>query len=284
MAHVDIGWPWGLVVVALNAYSFGTGYWLRKALICSALGLHGLRMGLGALVLFGQQTGWRYRFDRDLPRYEYARHRWEEEGMPLAHWWVKIQHDTLQQMCANIGVLPAPIILASMNPDPVISPVEWLGLGIWLVAWCLESTADAQKMLFMHQCKSRTDVLGHKPWDGSAFGLWTLSRHPNYFFEWCCWCGFVIVGLASLVDTPRRRVPMATEIQLAFLLIHLSVVRFFYDCLLYWTGAEPAEYFSVLKRPAFREYQANTRCFFPFEVPGFDHHRVPGWPAAGPQP
>jgi len=113
MAYVDIGWPTGLVVVAVNAYLLGDGLWLRKALVCGALALHGLRMSLGGIVtlwavtrtvtvtrtrtrtvtvtvtrtltltltltitggiaIFGQQTNWSYRFERDLPRYEYAK-------------------------------------------------------------------------------------------------------------------------------------------------------------------------------------------------------------------
>ena len=199
--------------------------------------------------------------------------------MRSGHWWLKIQHDTLQQCFANICVLPAPIILAAVNPDPAMNIVEWLGLGIWLVSWILESTADGQKMLFARRCKTQTEVLGHKPWDTDSFKLWTLSRHPNYFFEWCCWVGLVVVGLSSLVDTEARGpVPMSTGVQLGFLLIHVGLLRFFYDCLLHWTGAEPAEHFSVLKRPAFKEYQVRVRCFFPFEVPFFDHHRVAGWP------
>jgi len=55
--------------------------------------------------------------------------------------------------------------------------------------------------------------------------------------------------------------------------------RMFYDCLLYWTGAEPAEYFSAQKRAEYRKHQEEVRVFFPVEVPWVDHCRVAGWPA-----
>ena len=60
----------------------------------------------------------------------------------------------------------------------------------------------------------------------------------------------------------------------------LLTMRFFYDCLVYWTGAAPAEQQSVRKRPLYRKYQDATPVFFPFWVPSWlvHHHCVPGWP------
>ena len=49
MVYVDIGWPSGLVAIAIVAL-MGTGYWLRRWLICACYLLHGGRMALGALV------------------------------------------------------------------------------------------------------------------------------------------------------------------------------------------------------------------------------------------
>mmetsp|Transcript_7538 Transcript_7538/g.9607 ORF Transcript_7538/g.9607 Transcript_7538/m.9607 type:complete len:89 (+) Transcript_7538:1052-1318(+) len=62
------------------------------------------------------------------------------------------------------------------------------------------------------------------------------------------------------------------------ILICFFCSRFFYDCLLYWTGSEPAEARSVKRRPEFKNYQAATRVFFPFPIWFFDHHKTPGWP------
>lgn len=54
------------------------------------------------------------------------------------------------------------------------------------------------------------------------------------------------------------------------------VGRIFYDCLNYWTGAEPAEHFSFEKRPLHGAYQKQTRVFWPFEMMGVDHGREAG--------
>jgi steroid 5-alpha reductase family enzyme len=36
-----------------------------------------------------------------------------------------------------------------------------------------------------------------------------------------------------------------------------------YNTLLYYTGAIPSEYYSVQKRPDYKEYQEQTAMFFP---------------------
>ena len=70
-------------------------------------------------------------------------------------------------------------------------------------------------------------------------------------------------------------------VRLALCALLMCVSRLFYDCLVYWTGSEPAEYFSVRKRVEYQKYQQETRVFFPFELPFVEHHRVAGWPIPG---
>ena len=36
-----------------------------------------------------------------------------------------------------------------------------------------------------------------------------------------------------------------------------------YDCLVYYTGATPAEFYSVKSRPRYAEYQKSVNMFFP---------------------
>jgi hypothetical protein len=59
----------------------------------------------------------------------------------------------------------------------------------------------------------------------------------------------------------------------------LLMLRFFYDCLVYWTGAAPAEQQSVRKRPDYQLYQACTPVFFPVPLSStlVNHHMTRGW-------
>ena len=75
MSYVDIGWPWGLVLLGTISFIYSDGYWLRSTLISSMVILVGLRMGLGALKMW--KAGY---LEREFPRYQYQRILWKEEG------------------------------------------------------------------------------------------------------------------------------------------------------------------------------------------------------------
>ncbi len=68
-----------------------------------------------------------------------------------------------------------------------------------------------------------------------------------------------------------------------FALALLYVLRLFYDCLVHWTGAGPAEFYSYQHRAGYGKYQQTTRCFWPLPLPEgplICHYRVEGWPTA----
>ena len=63
-----------------------------------------------------------------------------------------------------------------------------VGVVIALGAVVGETLADAQLARWKREPANRGKVCD--------VGLWSYSRHPNYFFEWCVWLGFAIYGLA----------------------------------------------------------------------------------------
>jgi steroid 5-alpha reductase family enzyme len=247
---------------------------------------------IGALVIF-----YPYTFkDGDLSRYQYAKQRWVvHEMLSEALWPLKAQLDTLTQCFANSVILACPILLSALNTTESLHPLEVVGFITWCIAWIFENMADVQKIHFLKSCKLagktcssnaekmsiKAAVLGLEPYDGSKYWLWTRCRHPNYFFEWLSWIGFAIMGFGSVVTKDKwlmggEGVYMTVLLTLSLLLM----LRFFYDCLVYWTGAAPAEQQSVRKRPRYRDYQAKTRVIFPFAVPEYlvEHHMSSGWP------
>lgn len=50
MVYVDIGWPWGLVLLAYNGMTLGEGWYVRRYIICTLMFLHGFRMCIGGLL------------------------------------------------------------------------------------------------------------------------------------------------------------------------------------------------------------------------------------------
>ena len=247
MSYVDIGWPWGLVVLGLISYMFSEGYWVRSLIISSMVILVGLRMGLGALKLWS--AGY---LQKEFPRYEYQRILWKEEGKGNTQ--LALQIDAITQGLANASFLALPVFITASNKNEAFSNIEVLGISIWLCALIFESIADTQKLRFLKKMKkegSNNQVCN--------VGLWKYSRHPNYFSEWMVWNGLIITSLPSLVVLESNG-----SIQWYLLggaLLYAS--KMMYTTLVYTTGAVPSEHFSAMKRPEYAKYQASTNRFFP---------------------
>jgi len=90
-------------------------------------------------------------------------------------------------------------------------------------------------------------------------GLWKLCRHPNYFGEWMVWNSLILATLPSLFEKSYDNLFAQLYLLGGVLMISYSM----YYCLVYYTGAIPAEYYSVQKRPQYKEYQERVNMFFP---------------------
>ena len=282
MAYVDIGWPAGLTLLGANVLlRASVGYSPRCILMGGALVLHGGRMLLGAVVMF-----FPYWWEADLPRYVYAKQRYMgKSGCSEAGWPTKMAIEIVAQLLANVSALAAPAVLVAFDPTPQLDWLEVVGYAGWLLSWALEGLADTQKIAFQrHQQRLKAEeakkkeaapppVLGHPPHDGAAYWLWARCRHPNYFFEWAAWVALSVAAAPSLL-----RLPMTTAARNGLGCALSAAPRLMYASLVHWTGAEPAEAFSVVRRPAYADYQARTRVFWPCELPFVDHGRMRGWP------
>ncbi|MEO1082982.1 MAG: DUF1295 domain-containing protein, partial [Acidobacteriota bacterium] len=185
MSYVDIGWPWGLVVIGAVGYLLGDGDPVRSALVAGLYAFMGGRMGFFALKLWRAGV-----LEREFPRYQYRAMRWRRAGetnLALAR-----QVEVLAQGLANASYLAIPAFVIVTNPEPTLSAIELLGFAIAVASFALESLADAQKARFLVACKKageRNPVCD--------VGLWRYSRHPNYFFEWMVWNGLIVMALPS---------------------------------------------------------------------------------------
>ena len=248
MSYVDIGWPWGLVLLGIISFYFSEGYWLRSLVVSSVVILIGLRMGLGALKM------WRLGFlKKEFPRYQYQRIGWKEEGKNNTA--LALQIDAIAQGLANASFLAFPVFIIASNGDQEFSVLEIVGLVIWILAFSMESIADFQKVRFLKEMKR-----AGKHRQVCNVGLWKYCRHPNYFAEWMVWNGLVIAAIPSWLSLK------GFESELVWLLLGIGLLlasKFMYTTLVYTTGAVPSEYYSVQKRPDYKDYQQQTNRFFP---------------------
>lgn len=131
---------------------------------------------------------------------------------------------------------------------PAMTATQWpwlayLGLIIAGLGLVYQIGADLQLTAFLKHAQS-TQVLDT--------GLWSLSRHPNYFGEWVFWLGFCVTAF-SLMES------FAIAAFLPMALLSYLLMRF--------TGVQRTEAGMTTRRPAYDNYQQRTPAFFP-KLPG----------------
>ena len=255
MSYVDIGWPWGLVLLGLITFIFSDGYWLRSFIVSAVVVLIGLRMGLGALKM------WRLGLlKKEFPRYQYQRVLWSKEGKDNT--LLALQVDAVSQGLANTSFLALPVFIIASNNSENFALLELIGLFVWASAFILESIADFQKLEFLKKMKKEG-----KQRQVCNVGLWKYCRHPNYFFEWMVWNGLIIAAIPSWLTIDPIKLYLFGNDYSDGLLLTLACMLYaskaMYTTLVYTTGAVPSEYYSAQKRPAYKEYQQTTNRFFP---------------------
>ena len=78
--------------------------------------------------------------------------------------------------------------LAALTSAKVV-PLGWfalVGVSLWLEGFIIEVVADYQKSKFKSKKENQYKFINQ--------GLWSLSRHPNYFGEITLWLGIAIIA------------------------------------------------------------------------------------------
>ncbi|HEU0123564.1 MAG TPA: DUF1295 domain-containing protein [Bryobacteraceae bacterium] len=172
---VDPGWAGSLALLGLLYATFGRGYAPRAWMIGGMAAAWGFRLAF--FLLLTRVAG-----RPEEGRYQELRRRWKTN---LA--WKFLFFFEFQ--AATCVVLSLPFLASSINPAPEIHLLEYVGLGLWTVAFVGESFADAQLERFKSNPANRGKTCRE--------GLWRYSRHPNYFFEWLIWVAFATFATAS---------------------------------------------------------------------------------------
>ena len=89
----------------------------------------------------------------------------------------------LQGLWVYMCLYPAITIISSVNEES--SFITVVGVILWIIGFSFEVTADNQKSNFNKLNKGKF----------ISIGLWSLSRHPNYFGEFILWLGVSIISI-----------------------------------------------------------------------------------------
>lgn len=117
----------------------------------------------------------------------------------------------LQGMWVFMCIFPALIVISSFNSE--INNYAIVGTVVWLFGFLFEIVADNQKSNFNKINKGKF----------ISTGLWSMTRHPNYFGEFILWLGITIASLGYIDN--YRYILLLTPIFVYLLLTRVSGVN-----------------------------------------------------------
>ena len=94
---------------------------------------------------------------------------------------------------AWVSITAAAAWIAISTDAAARAPIGWLtvvGIVVWLLGMTIEIVADAQKSAFRADPKNKDEFI--------RTGLWSRSRHPNYFGEIVIWVGVFLTAAPVL--------------------------------------------------------------------------------------
>jgi steroid 5-alpha reductase family enzyme len=221
---VDVAWAFSTGALGALFALAADGAWTRRAVVAGLALAWGVRLGVHLWIRVAREA--------EDGRYRHLRERWG--GAADTNLFVFFQ---VQAAWAVLFALP--MLAAARNPG------EWTlldgaGVAIWAIGLIGEAVADRQLAAFRAVPANRGRVCRD--------GLWRWSRHPNYFFEWLHWWGYIVLAIGS----PLWWVPLAGVIAMGFFITRV-------------TGIPPTEAQAIRSRgEAYRDYQRTTSAFVPW--------------------
>ncbi len=219
---MDIFWGLGFILVTVVYYMYGSGNDDRMLLMLALVVLWGIRLAAHILVRnWGQDEDARY-------------NNWRNEAGKA--WWWKSYLKVFLLQGVVMWIVSLPLLAAHSQGGP-LGLLDWIGTGVFAFGFLFESIADMHLLLFKKNPANKGKVLDT--------GLWSLSRHPNYFGEATLWWGFGLIALST-----GAWWTLVSPLLMTWLLLKVSGVKMLDDLL-------------SNTKPQYRDYIKRTPAFLP---------------------
>ena len=118
---------------------------------------------------------------------------------------------TLCSMCALVAI--------SSSEGIVMNALTYIGIILFIIGFSIEVIADNQKTAFRSIEANKDSFI--------TSGLWSKSRHPNYFGEVLLWFAIAVISFSSLEGL--QLVTLISPLFTYILLVYVSGVRMLED-------------------------------------------------------
>ena len=223
----DVGWGPNILLIGLTYYFTSDGSLLRAQLTLALLAIWGVRLGL--------HLYYRQRLEGEDHRYVKWRDEYEDNW-----WWISyFKVFLLQSVLAWVVSLPIYFAIVSVGPAS-LTWLDYVGVAVFVTGFLFETVSDEHLRRFRADRANKGRVLDT--------GLWSYTRHPNYFGEALIWWGFGIISVAT-GGLPGLIGPVI----LTYLLIYVSGIAMI----------EP----SLFTKQGYSSYAGKTPVFLPLPAP-----------------
>jgi steroid 5-alpha reductase family enzyme len=221
---VDIVWGLGFVITSWVLALTIDGDSTRQILLAVMVGAWGLRLG-GYLAKrnIGHGEDWRYKAMR------------KKKG-PRFGLISLVTVFGLQGVL--MWVVSLPVMFGNSDATPGVGPLAVIGVMVWAVGLSFEAVGDWQLAKFKKDPNNAGKVM--------QTGLWSLTRHPNYFGDALLWWGIGIVG----AETGTGVIGFIGPVVMTVFLLRVS-------------GVPMLERSLMKRREGYAEYAARTSAFIP---------------------
>ncbi|MET8677389.1 DUF1295 domain-containing protein [Streptomyces sp. NPDC004647] len=222
---VDVAWGLAFVAVAVVSYGMSAGYGDggRRLLVTVLTVVWGLRLA-GHIAWRGGGHGEDPRYERLLDRARGSRDAYALRMVYLLQ-------------AALVWLVSLPVQAAQYVPGPM-GAIAAAGAALWLLGLVFEAVGDWQLALFKAEPANRGRIMDR--------GLWSWTRHPNYFGDFCVWWGLYLI---TCDDPAAAGVSAVAPLVMSYLLINGS--------------GKPLLERHMANRPGYAEYRARTSGFLP---------------------
>ncbi len=222
---VDVGWGLGFVLIAFYTLFTLPQPSFKNIILTIFVSLWGLRLAMHVA-----KRNWKKPEDY---RYAAMRERWGTKYVSL-----KAFFKVYMTQMILMYIIALPIISINSSTYPNLQPIDLVGMFVWLIGYFFEVVGDKQLATFISKPQNKGKLMTQ--------GLWSITRHPNYFGEATMWWGIFLLSIVS----PYYYITIISPITITSLLLFVSGV--------------PILEKKYKDRPDFQEYKKRTSIFIPW--------------------
>ena len=224
-SHVDVAWAALIACAAILYALLADGDVGHRVLAAALAAIWGFRLA-GYLYVN------RVRGKEEDGRYQALRAKWGANANRNFFWFFQFQ-------AVFVVFFSIPFAFIALDPAAEISALAWIGVALWGVGNVGTILSDRQLAQWRADVKNKGKT--------ARSGLWSWSRHPNYFFEWITWCGNALVATTA----PWGWLAWIVPAGLLYLLFKV-------------TGIPATEAQALRSRTDYADYQRTTSVFVPW--------------------